>query len=72
MISRSLGPEFGGAIGIIFFFANIFASGLYVAGFVETLIQVAPFGDAPSFLVTYGLTSAVCLVCLVVCLIGAG
>ena len=58
--------------GIIFFFANIFASGLYVAGFVETLIQVGPFVDAPGFLVTYGLASVVCLVCLMVCLIGAG
>ena len=37
MITRSLGPEFGGAIGVIFFFANLAGCGLYVAGFVEAL-----------------------------------
>jgi len=71
MISRSLGPEFGGSIGIIFFFANIFASGLYVAGFVETLYQNID-GLSISFWTTYGLGSAVLAFCLAVCLIGAG
>ncbi|XP_067144436.1 solute carrier family 12 member 2-like isoform X2 [Centruroides vittatus] len=37
MISRSLGPEFGGAIGLIFSLANAIAIAMYVVGFAETL-----------------------------------
>ena len=37
MISRSLGPEFGGAIGIIFSLANAIAVAMYVVGFAETV-----------------------------------
>ena len=40
LISRSLGPEFGGAIGIVFSFANAVASSMYVIGFSETLVAV--------------------------------
>eukprot|EP01135_Chromosphaera_perkinsii_P003347 Nk52_evm47s240 gene=Nk52_evmTU47s240 len=36
MISRSLGAEFGGAIGIVFSLANAVAVALYVVGFAET------------------------------------
>ena len=37
MISRSLGPEFGGAIGVIFSLANAIAVAMYVVGFAETV-----------------------------------
>uniref|UniRef100_X1Z3Q1 Amino acid permease/ SLC12A domain-containing protein n=1 Tax=Capitella teleta TaxID=283909 RepID=X1Z3Q1_CAPTE len=50
MISRNLGPECGGAVGICFYLANTFATDLYLLGAIEILLQyIAPslamFGD---------------------------
>ncbi|CAJ1066105.1 solute carrier family 12 member 9 [Xyrichtys novacula] len=83
MISRALGPEFGGSIGIMFFFANVCGCALYVLGLVEAIVatfgvpedgtlptspyQVLPSGYWWSLL--YG--TAVALLCLLVCLVGA-
>ena len=44
MISRSLGPEFGGAIGIIFSVANAVAVAMYVVGFAETIRDILAVG----------------------------
>ncbi|XP_069025185.1 solute carrier family 12 member 2 isoform X2 [Embiotoca jacksoni] len=46
LISRSLGPEFGGSIGLIFAFANAVAVAMYVVGFAETVVQLLNGVDA--------------------------
>ena len=38
MISRNLGPELGGAVGILFFLGTTIAASMYITGAVEILI----------------------------------
>lgn len=40
MISRSLGPEFGGSIGLMFYLAKVCACGVYVLGLVEAILDI--------------------------------
>ncbi|XP_046326120.1 solute carrier family 12 member 9-like isoform X1 [Haliotis rufescens] len=81
MISRALGPEFGGSIGFLFFVANVMACALYISGFVEGILQnFGPggslIGDDSSGLPDdnawwkYLYATIVSIVCLLVCLVG--
>lgn len=80
MISRALGPEFGGSIGFLFYVANILACGLYVAGFMEGVLL--NFGEGGSFMQNGGglpsdsqwwkylYSTVVLFFCLIICIIG--
>ena len=40
MMSRALGPEFGGTIGVIYAFASATYVALNIVGFAEALVEV--------------------------------
>ncbi len=67
LISRSLGVEFGGAIGVVFFFAQAISVAMYVIGFSEALMAVAPTGFSTTTLAT--ITNVAVFACV---FIGAG
>eukprot|EP00854_Cymbomonas_tetramitiformis_P000584 gene584-985_t len=76
MTSRSLGPEFGGSIGIIFFMANLLSASLYLKGLAEQLctdyIDSAIINPTTNAYWNEVLVATVALVfCMGVCFVGA-
>lgn len=77
LISRSLGPEFGGSIGLVFFFGQAFNTAMNTLGCVEILVNA--FGESRGymtfmpegspFLYLYGTITL--WLCTFVCLFGS-
>ncbi|VDD95801.1 unnamed protein product [Enterobius vermicularis] len=73
MLSRSLGPEFGGAIGVLFFTANVFSCALYISGFTEALLNNLGEGRVPTSPTWQFMCCVlVSIILLIFCLLGAG
>jgi amino acid transporter len=68
LISRSLGVEFGGAIGIVFYLAQAISVAMYVIGFTEAFVQTFPATNGHFVEVA----SAINMVVFICVFIGAG
>ena len=68
LISRSLGVEFGGAIGVVFYLSQAISVAMYIMGFTETLVALVP-ALAPSTLLVASGVNVVVFICVYV---GAG
>lgn len=78
MISRCLGPEFGGAIGLVFFLGQVFNSGMNAMGVIEPILYnfsiendnlypFLPTGHWNEFMYA----SLILFFCLIIALIGS-
>lgn len=68
LISRSLGVEYGGAIGIVFFLAQAISVAMYVIGFTEAFVATFPSLESHFTLIA----TVVHLVTFICVYIGAG
>lgn len=78
MISRTLGPEFGASIGLMFFIANVASCALYIFGCIETIL--ASFGLdngaqsrilPESYWYNFMYATIFLVICTLICLIGS-
>jgi amino acid transporter len=77
VISRNLGPQFGGAIGLLFYIAQAVATSLYVVGFAESIVDLMKSSGAQPFTGDFGWDQRViglgtCILLLGVALVGVG
>lgn len=79
LISRSLGPEFGGSIGVVFYLGFVFNTGLNAVGLIDCLKQ--NFGEVTGnwaqwlpegFWWQYLWATIVLVICTGICLAGSG
>lgn len=78
LISRCLGPEFGGSIGVVFYIGQVFNTGMNVVGLVNCIMSnygVASGTDTlyfpEGFWWRYLYGTAITVICTLVCLMGS-
>ena len=71
LISRSLGPEFGGSIGILFYLASVLNSALNVVGLIDCIRLNIGEGFPQGYWVGYGLQTAALASCTALCLLSS-
>lgn len=71
LVSRSLGPEFGGSIGILFYLASVLNSAMNVVGLIDCIrLNVGP-SFPEGYWTGYGLQTAALLLCSGLCLLNS-
>ncbi|KAK6354356.1 hypothetical protein TWF730_008764 [Orbilia blumenaviensis] len=79
LISRSLGPEFGGSIGIVFYLGYVLNTGMNAVGLVDCIMN--NYGARPddgtgilpdSFAWRYLYATGILIFCTIICLLGSG
>ncbi len=79
LISRSLGPEFGGSIGVVFYLSFVFNTGMNAVGLVDCVKH--NFGDfsgdwarwlPEGFWLEYLWATVILVICTAICLAGSG
>ena len=71
MISRSLGPEFGGSIGILFYLAQALNTAMNVVGLIDCLRLNLGSSFPQGYWSGYGLQTAALMLCTGLCLLGS-
>lgn len=79
LISRSLGPEFGGSIGVVFYLGFVLNTGMNAVGLVDCFVQSfgTESGNMQNWLPegvlwSYLWATAILLLCTIICLAGSG
>jgi solute carrier family 12 (potassium/chloride transporters), member 9 len=72
LISRSLGPEFGGSIGLLFYLSQVLNTALNVVGLIDCIRLNVSDGFPGGYWREYALETAVLVACTALCLAGSG